>query len=344
MLEKNITSQYLKKHYIKQTVQWFTAIVISTIILNCVVAVYALTPGFLHRNGGPTRGVWMPNSYIIKGDEGRSVSRVDENGYINASNELADSGYVLFMGNSQSNGIQVDADKRYISLLNNKLQNVKEDDKVYAYNVSADGSDFCDLVSGFAAMTQEFPDSEAIVLQISSINGSLDKMQSCTEQRFFSEEQRGTYMAQHLSGGQKLRHMVKVGFPFLIYLKEVKKQETKVDFHNAFWYSAEEQAKVEEDSANTDILDEYVQALEDVLGFLRRNYAGQIIILELPSISFGGGVNWRAAMAQGRSCLTSYAERMASYMLICMILIAESMKIIKCCRMDFLTPSRDMVI
>ena len=259
----------------------------SIVILNCIVAFYALSPGFLHRDGGPTRGVWMPGSLIIKGDEGRSVSRVDGNGYINASDDLTDSGYVLFMGNSQSNGIQVDVDKRYISLLNSKLQNLNMDYKVYAYNISADGSDFCDLVTGFTAATQEFPNSRAVVLQIGSMNWSLDKLQNCTRQRTFSKEQTGAYMVKHLSEDQKIRHMIKLYLPFPIYLKEVKMKEIKSDFHNAFWHAATEQEEVIEDP---EIMGEdYEQALEEVLVFLRQNYKGQIIILELPSVSLRGG-------------------------------------------------------
>lgn len=281
----------------KQIVQWFLAIVISLIILNSIVSFYALSPGFLHRDGGATRGVWMPESFIVKGDEGRSISRVDRNGYINVSDKLADSEYVLFMGNSQSNGIQVDADKRYISLLNHKLQEANADDRVYAYNVSADGSDFCDLVSGFTAAVQEFPNSRAVVLQIGSTNWSLDKLQNCTVQRPFMQEQTGAYMAAHLSGKQKLRHVIKVGFPFPIYLKEVKIKDIKLNFHNAFWHSEAGEISEEETILDVD-WDMYERALEDVCSFLHRNYDGQLFILELPSVSLrGGGVNWRTAMA-----------------------------------------------
>ena len=73
----------------------------------------------------------MPHYFIVKGDEGRAISGVDGNGYINESDDLADSGYVLFMGNSQTNGIQVDAEKRYISLLNVEFQHDNIDNKVW---------------------------------------------------------------------------------------------------------------------------------------------------------------------------------------------------------------------
>ena len=108
--------------YRKQIIQWLFAIAISTFILNGIDACYELYPGYLHRDGGATRGVWMPHYFMVKSDEGRAISGVDGNGYINASDDLADSGYVLFMGNSQSNGIQVDAEKRYISFHANKFE------------------------------------------------------------------------------------------------------------------------------------------------------------------------------------------------------------------------------
>lgn len=282
----------------KQIIQWIVAIAVSILILNCIVSFYALSPGFLHRGGGATRGVWMPESFIVKGDEGRSISRVDSNGYVNEEDELTESGYVLFMGNSQSNGIQVDANKRYISLLNYKFQEASADKRVYAYNISADGSDFCDLVSGFTAATQEFPNSRAVVLQIGSMDWSLDKLQNCTEQRLFTEEQTGTYMAAHLSAGQKMRHMIKVGLPFPIYLKEVKMKEVKLEFSNAFWHSEVKETLGEESFSDAE-RGVYEQTLKAVCSFLRQNYDGQLVVLELPSISLkgGGGVNWRTAMA-----------------------------------------------
>lgn len=55
----------MSNHRIKQTIQWFIAIAISIVILNCIVAFYALSPGFLHRDGGPTKGVWIPGMCFL---------------------------------------------------------------------------------------------------------------------------------------------------------------------------------------------------------------------------------------------------------------------------------------
>lgn len=270
--------------YRKQIFQWLFAIAISTVILNCIVACYELSPGLPHRTGGATEMVYVPNYFIVNSDEGRSVSRVDGNGYINASDDLADSGFVLVMGNSQSNGIQVNEDKRYISLLSEKLRIDDSDSKVYAYNVSHDGYDFCDLVEGFTAANQEFPNSRAVVLQIYS-DWSLDKMQSCTVQRPFSEEMRGSYIGAHLSVGQKFRHLIKIGFPFPMYLRE-KLLKIEWDFDDAFWYLEEDVVK--ENSDNEDMWDEYAECLDETLKFLRSNYTGDIVILELPGVSLSG--------------------------------------------------------
>lgn len=274
--------------YRKQIAQWALAAVIATIILNCIVACYELYPGYLHRDGGATRGVWMPHYFIVKGDEGRAISEVDGNGYINASNDLADSGYVLFMGNSQSNGIQVAVEKRYISLLNEEFHRDNIDNKVYAYNVSNDGNDFCDLVSGFTAAIEEFPNSHAIVLQIGNMNWPLDKMQNCTVQRPFSEEMRGAYISTHLSNNQKLLHEIRVVLPFPAYVIEKKFMAIEWDFDNAFWYHGEK-TTVAQNTNDENTWNEYEDCLSEVLGFLRQNYSGEIIILELPYISLGGG-------------------------------------------------------
>lgn len=108
------------------------------------------------------------------------------------------------MGNSQSDGIQVSANRRYISLISVKMQSVNSDDRVYAYNVSASGYNFCDIVSGFTTAMQEFPNSKAIVLQIGGVSWTLEKLQKCIRQRTFSEEMRGEYMLNYLTNRQRL--------------------------------------------------------------------------------------------------------------------------------------------
>lgn len=42
----------MTKSVFRSILQWIVAIVVSVIILNCIVAFYSLTPGFIHRDGG----------------------------------------------------------------------------------------------------------------------------------------------------------------------------------------------------------------------------------------------------------------------------------------------------
>lgn len=275
---------------IKQIIQWIVAFTFSIFIMNAIVAGYEVSPAFLKRDGGATRGVWMPESFLVKGNEGRAISNVDANGYINENDNLIDSGYVLFMGNSQSDGIQVSTNRRYISLINAELQSINNDDMVYAYNVSASGYDFCDIVSGFTAAMQEFPNSAAIVLQIGGVSWTLEKLQQCIRQRTFSEEMRGGYMANHLTNRQRLEQVVKMGFPFLIYLKEERVEKVQLNFDGAFWYSMDKNKSAEEDVDDSLVWSTYEVVLDNVLGFLRSNYKDKLIILELPNISVVGGV------------------------------------------------------
>lgn len=264
-----------------QMIQWIIAIVVSGVILNVVVAFYSLTPGFIHRDGGPTEGIYIPNTVIIMGDEGKSISKIDNNGYINPSSDLVDSGYILVMGNSQSNAIQVEEDKRYIALLNDRI---RKNDKVYVYNVSKDGQDFCDLVVGFNAAIQEFPNSSTVILQIGGVNNwSYEKMQNCMlKERAFSEQMRGTYLGEHLSRIQQLKHIIKVTCPFPIYVMEKKVPNINGGFEGAFWPS--DRVITEENSDNWEWM-AYEKTLDEILKYLKQNYVGKIIILELPSVS-----------------------------------------------------------
>lgn len=216
-------------------------------------------------------------------DEGKSISQIDSNGYINPSANLTDSDYILVMGNSQSNGIQVAEDRRYIALLNEKIKT--ENDKVYVYNISRDGQDFCDLVSGFNAAIQEFPDSKAVILQIGGVNSwSLEKMQNCmSQERTFSEEMRGAYLGSHLSKLQKLKHIIKVTCPFPVYVMEKKIPSMNWGFEGSFWQS--NKVITSETSDNREEWIVYEEMLDEILKYLKQNYDREIVILELPSIS-----------------------------------------------------------
>lgn len=268
----------------QELLSWICALGIGFVIANFLVSFYFFEPGWFNRQGGATGMIYEPGGKIVRADEGYTVTHVDENGYINESSELSENGYVLILGNSQSNGNNVMPEDKYVQVLNRMLKTDRQDEGVCAYNISVGGTDFCDIVKGFDAAIREFPQSEAVVIQIQTTDFNVGKLQDCIVQRAFSEEERGSYLKEHITLKQKVLNSIKDYFPLWIYLWEIKSQKIDLDFESAFWYH-EGNAHLVADTGQS--MDEYEKVLDGVLKFLRSDYNGKVIIVNVPIISLG---------------------------------------------------------
>ena len=276
----------------KEIKNWFIALVISSLIANFLMPVYFYDPGWIKRDTGATQGIYEPGSMIIRGDEGYTVTQVDYNGYINQSSDLVDSGYILVMGNSQSNGNNVMPNKKWIALLNDKIQEEKEETGVQIYNISVGGYEFYNQVEGIKAAAKEFPHSDAVILQITTTNIPIENLLNI-QQREFSEETRGGELIGNLTYQQKLRNGIKDYFPLLIYLAELKFPQIDISFENAFLQGSVNYGKVVSDNVEdrTKELEVYEDALREVFSLLKESYPGEIIILNIPAISIDEEAN-----------------------------------------------------
>ncbi len=273
------------KNILKEVASWIAALFSSFMIANFCLPFYFYEPGWIQRDEGATRGIYEPNRRIVRADEGFTVTSIDRNGYINQSTDLTDSGYVLVMGNSQSNGCNVMPDKKWIALLNSKIQNVKNEDTMQVYNLSVGGSQFCDQIQGIQAAMEEFPDSNALIIQITSTDMLAEEL-SAIEQREFIEEARGEYLVTHLNFKQKLRNAIKDVFPLIVYISELKLSKIELGFGEAFLHGNQNIVYMAENlkwGPNEE--KKYQKSLRDALLFLKNTYHGELIILNIPGIS-----------------------------------------------------------
>lgn len=267
---------------VNQILSWCVALAVSFLIANFLVFFYFYDPGWIKREGGATRGIYEPGSKIVRADEGYTITYVDENGYINQSADLVEKNYTLVLGNSQSNGNNVMPEKKWISLLNAKVQEHMKEEKVCVYNMSVGGYDFCDIVKGFKAAISEFPDSDTIIIQIMTTDLSPDNLRSSLlEQRIFTEEVRGSKLMENLTIEQTVRNYLKDLFPLLTYLSELKVPKWSVLMEGAFLHGQGEKTEITEDIIEAD----YKINLEQVLNYLVSEYHGKIIIINLPQVS-----------------------------------------------------------
>lgn len=269
----------------KVLVEWFGAVVISFLIANFLIVFYFYDPGWITRDEGATRGIYEPGSVTVRADEGYTITGIDENGYINQSADLIESGYILNLGNSQSNGNNVMPENKFVALLNAKFQQLSNDNRTHVYNMSVGGYDFGDIVQGFEAAVSEFPDSRAIVIQIGTTELPIEKLESYKEQRSYSSEASAEFLVTNQDITQKLKNVVKDYFPLVTYVAELKLSKVDLAFEQAFW---QDFGTTTEDGIasreNTESLEKvYRETLNGVLSYLRETYQGKIIILYLPS-------------------------------------------------------------
>lgn len=256
-------------------------------IANFFIAFYFYDPGWIKRDTGATDGIYEPGSIIVRADEGYAITYVDSNGYVNQSADLTDTGYILIMGNSQSNGCNVMPDKKWVALLNSKIQNIKDEDLTQVYNISVGGYQFYNQLRGVEAAIKEFPNLSALVIQITTTDIPVEELRGkAVNQRAFMEESRGAYLAQHLDRQQIMRNGIKDFFPLIVYLSELKLSKIDIGFDEAFlhgnydnMYSADNLNQGKEE------LQSYRNVLEETFMSLRDTYHGEIVILNIPDIS-----------------------------------------------------------
>ncbi len=262
----------MQKHRI-QVIQWVLAVIVASLIMNILLGFYNKAAGWIDRDSAATEAIYRPGSTIIKGTEGWGIHEVDHRGYLNDVSELAD-GYILAVGASHTQGKEVLAGERYTDLLNEWFGYT---DEAYVYNVSQDGYLFPYIVKGFTAITSEFPDSKAIIIEIGDTNFSVKSLENALNQRKYDESQDGENIINTLSTAKKLNMMVKEYCPVLSNIDE------KIN--------SIKQMNAESDSVAADDFDSdaYRDALDKDIKLMTSVYDGQIIILYHPGVDVVDG-------------------------------------------------------
>jgi hypothetical protein len=67
----------------QKIIKSFLAFVVAFAIVNGFCMAYLRCPYWLDRTANATSGVWRPETYVLKGNEGFGIHKVDKNGYVN---------------------------------------------------------------------------------------------------------------------------------------------------------------------------------------------------------------------------------------------------------------------
>lgn len=263
----------------KKCAKTLSACILAFFIVNFFFFFYKVDGEWITRDGGATSGVYKPGAYIINFAEGAGGIRVaDPNGYLNQSADLGET-YVLALGKSHTNAVEVMPNERYVSLLNDKL--CQAADKVKVYSVARGGAEFPELLKGVKALTEEFPDSTALIIEMDSI-GSVEALRNCLNQRTYNEENdKAEYRMENRTVEGILKGIIKEKLPLVAYFLEVKLEQIDWGFKNAFGIDK----RTESIPMREDLTDDYEKALNDAFQMLNDIYDGEIIILYHPTVS-----------------------------------------------------------
>lgn len=270
-VNRNKGGAYVKKGLLYQLIQWGGALLLSMGFISFIVFFYYRPVGWLERDKNATSAVWEPNTVLFNFLEGGGITRVDDHGYTNPGNKALEDDLVLCIGASFVQGKEVMEQEKYTYLLNTMLGGK---DKLKVYNLSRDAYVYPEIVAGFSAAIQEFPQTKVVVIDIANTDYPLEELQDALEQREYAEEERGENLYKQLSRKEKVKTKIKDYVPIISVLKyqmlQKQKENTTID-------AAKTEEKVSEKR--------YAKALDATMKQMRKAFSGKIIIMYHPSVS-----------------------------------------------------------
>lgn len=273
---------FMKRKVFSQLIQWGSAAVVALLICNMLAFVYERPVGWIELQQGATHSIWRPGALLIHGIEGRGVYTVDSNGYINENKKLGNK-YTIVIGASHTQGKEITKGERYSDLLNEAL--TSETDELAVYNLSSDAYFFPDIIQGFSASVQAFPNAERVIIETGSIQYEADVIEKAMDQRIFDENQMGAGVFSSSSAKEKIKFWIKETFPLISrykgQLETYQSQKMNVAKENK-----EVKKNIKEAGEKFDIIS-YKQSMNKALRLIRNEFDGEIIILYHPNVTLG---------------------------------------------------------
>ena len=250
----------------KGVLTWLFAILFGFLIVNICCFFYERPVGWYDTEHGASRALWNPGTYLIHGQEGYSITKIDRYGYTNEDKPLDDS-YILVMGSSHTQGKEVYVDKRYTTLLNRELADGT--DRLTVFNIANDGHFLPSLIKHFKAALTAYPDATIVVLEIGSTDYPVDEIERSYDQVEFNPAETAKAF-QTFSSFQKAKLIIKEYLPLVNLIK--KQISTAKDAHRL----------VDEYQVDASA---YKDAIDRDLSLIRSEYDGNIVFLYHPNMT-----------------------------------------------------------
>ena len=253
------------KKFFLTSLQWLSAAMAAFIVCNCLLFLYNRPTAFVNRSDSSTNMIFYPGTTMLHGTEGWGYYKTDKNGYLNPELPQAER-YCVAVGSSHTQGEEVTLGNRYEDVLN-KMLGAENELKVYA--AAQDGLWFAPIAKNFRAITSEFSDAQAIVIEINRTGYTCEELDDALEQKEYDPNNLGSEIASRMGFREKLGLRVKEALPIYTILKQQKEA-----YRNR---NAADQSDGQE-------LVPYEMSLHRVLELIRSEWAKPLIIVYHPTV------------------------------------------------------------
>ena len=272
------------KKPIKTLLSWCLAALIAALIANGISFFYRSGAGSIPRENAFSTSIRTPNSRMVRGSEGYGINHVDENGYLNADTLPLKGNYILMMGSSHAEGLQVMQRDNMVSLLNHWI----DPSARTVYNLGTAGYTLPLIIQGFPAALEEFPHAKAVMIEISQLEFSADELTQAMDQAQYDPACSGQALMNSLDAGWRARNEILERIPLISLLRQ-QFESMNLSMKDAFgirdFLEAQKASVSDPDPASVDADAAAKQAtafsstLNQAFALLRAEFSGPIILL-----------------------------------------------------------------
>ena len=287
-----------EKNTRKKILSWITAAMAAVICVNFICMLYVREPGGIERSGGPIYAASQPGVVSVNCEEGYGFNKTDRNGYTNYTDNLAQDGYVLILGNSMTRATNVFPEDRYVQQLNRMFADSIGGDAsetAYVYSITRGGALFAELASGYDAAIEEYPNAKAVVIQLAFSNKDMeinkDLLDKVYDQRNYDYTQTAEYIFENERPFKRFKHWVKSSLPLIPFAQNRRFNRIGHPFSAAFgidWnalvYSGESDSETDSILVESEI--DKKEILVEALTYLNSKNDIPLIIIDMPEIRF----------------------------------------------------------
>ena len=204
------------KKSIKTLLSWCLAACIAFGIANGISFFYRSGAGSIPRENAYSESIRTPNSRMVRGSEGYGINYVDENGYLNDDTLPLKDNYILLMGSSHAEGLQIMQKDTMASVLNRMIDpNVRT-----VYNLGTAGYTLPKIIEGFQAGLEEFPHASAVMIEISQLSYAPDEITQAMDQAQYDPASTGQALMQSLGASRRIRNQILEVIPLISLLRQ----------------------------------------------------------------------------------------------------------------------------